>query len=30
MRDYQERLLKRFNYSSSNGCGKAELCPACR
>jgi uncharacterized protein len=28
MRDYQEGLLKRYGYSSKNGCGKAELCPA--
>ena len=28
MRDYQAGLLKRFGYSSTNGCGKAELCPA--
>ena len=28
MRDYQERLKKRFKYSSANGCGEAELCPA--
>ncbi len=28
MRSYQERLQKRFSYSSSNGCGEAELCPA--
>ncbi|MEA2124547.1 MAG: uncharacterized protein QOI80_1329, partial [Solirubrobacteraceae bacterium] len=28
MRDFQQRLEKRFKYSSSNGCGEAELCPA--
>jgi uncharacterized protein len=28
MRDYQAGLLKEYGYSSSNGCGKAELCPA--
>jgi hydrophobe/amphiphile efflux-3 (HAE3) family protein len=28
MRGYQERLKKRFKYSSANGCGEAELCPA--
>jgi predicted RND superfamily exporter protein len=28
MRDYQAGLLKRYGYSASNGCGKAELCPA--
>jgi uncharacterized protein len=28
MRDYQAGLLKKYGYSSSNGCGKAELCPA--
>jgi hydrophobe/amphiphile efflux-3 (HAE3) family protein len=28
MRDYRTRLEKRFAYSSSNGCGQAELCPA--
>jgi uncharacterized protein len=28
MRDYQERLKERFDYSSTNGCGEAELCPA--
>jgi predicted RND superfamily exporter protein len=29
MRSYQERLTKRFKYSSAkNGCGEAELCPA--
>ena len=28
MRDYQAGLLKRYGYSSKNGCGKAELCPA--
>jgi hydrophobe/amphiphile efflux-3 (HAE3) family protein len=28
MRDYQAGLLKKYGYSSTNGCGKAELCPA--
>jgi predicted RND superfamily exporter protein len=28
MRDYRDRLEKRFAYSASNGCGRAELCPA--
>jgi hydrophobe/amphiphile efflux-3 (HAE3) family protein len=28
MRDYQAGLLKRYGYSATNGCGKAELCPA--
>src|SRR4051812_38431300 len=28
MRDYQAALVKRFGYKSSNGCGRAELCPA--
>jgi hydrophobe/amphiphile efflux-3 (HAE3) family protein len=28
MRDYQAGLLKEFGYSSKNGCGQAELCPA--
>ena len=28
MRDYQAGLLKKYGYSSSNGCGRAELCPA--
>ena len=28
MRDYQAGLLKKFEFSSKNGCGKAELCPA--
>ena len=28
MRDYQAGLLKEYGYSSRNGCGKAELCPA--
>jgi hypothetical protein len=28
MRDYQERLLKRYKYSSKEGCGTAQLCPA--
>jgi hydrophobe/amphiphile efflux-3 (HAE3) family protein len=28
MRDYQAGLLKKYGYSASNGCGKAELCPA--
>jgi uncharacterized protein len=28
MRDYQSGLLKKYGYSASNGCGKAELCPA--
>jgi hydrophobe/amphiphile efflux-3 (HAE3) family protein len=28
MRDYQGRLVKRFGYRESNGCGRAELCPA--
>ncbi len=28
MRDYQAGLLKKYGYSATNGCGKAELCPA--
>ena len=28
MRDYQSGLLKKYGYSATNGCGKAELCPA--
>jgi uncharacterized protein len=28
MRDYQSKLLKRFGYTSEQGCGKATLCPA--
>ena len=28
MRDYQAGLLKHYGYSSKNGCGKADLCPA--
>jgi hydrophobe/amphiphile efflux-3 (HAE3) family protein len=28
MRSFQDRLKKRFDYSSTNGCGQAELCPA--
>ena len=28
MRDYQKRLLDRYEYSSRSGCGAAELCPA--
>jgi hydrophobe/amphiphile efflux-3 (HAE3) family protein len=28
MRSYQADLLKRYGYSSTNGCGKAQLCPA--
>lgn len=28
MTDYQNRLVKRFGYSSKRGCGQAELCPA--
>ena len=28
MRDYQSGLLQKYGYSPSNGCGKAELCPA--
>jgi uncharacterized protein len=28
MRDYQATLLKRYGYSPSNGCGRAQLCPA--
>ncbi len=28
MASYQDRLVKRFGYSSKRGCGKAELCPA--
>jgi uncharacterized protein len=28
MRDYQASLVKRFGYRASNGCGRAELCPA--
>ena len=28
MRDYQAGLLEKYGYAASNGCGKAELCPA--
>jgi hydrophobe/amphiphile efflux-3 (HAE3) family protein len=28
MTDYQQRLLKRYGYSATKGCGKAKLCPA--
>jgi uncharacterized protein len=28
MRDYQADLLKRFGYTTKNGCGEARLCPA--
>ena len=28
MTDYQGRLRERFEYSATNGCGEAELCPA--
>jgi hydrophobe/amphiphile efflux-3 (HAE3) family protein len=28
MREYQAGLLKTYGYSSTNGCGRAELCPA--
>ena len=28
MRDYQQRLLKRYKYTTQAGCGNAELCPA--
>jgi hydrophobe/amphiphile efflux-3 (HAE3) family protein len=28
MSSYQGRLVKRFGYSATRGCGKAELCPA--
>jgi hypothetical protein len=28
MRDYQSKLLKRYDYSESRGCGEATLCPA--
>jgi uncharacterized protein len=28
MAAYQARLVKRFGYSASRGCGKAQLCPA--
>lgn len=28
MGSYQESLLKRFGYTSTHGCGKAQLCPA--
>ena len=28
MRSYQAGLLKKYGYSATNGCGKAELCPA--
>jgi uncharacterized protein len=28
MREYQEEVLGRFEYSRQNGCGQAELCPA--
>ncbi len=28
MTDYQSRLRERFEYSATNGCGEAELCPA--
>jgi hydrophobe/amphiphile efflux-3 (HAE3) family protein len=28
MRAYQQRVLREARYSATNGCGKAELCPA--
>jgi uncharacterized protein len=28
MRDYQAGLLKRYGYTTKNGCGEAALCPA--
>jgi hypothetical protein len=28
MSSYQQRVLERFHYSATSGCGKAELCPA--
>ncbi len=28
MRSYQSGLLKRYGYTPSNGCGRAQLCPA--
>jgi uncharacterized protein len=28
MSSYEQRVLKRFGYSSARGCGKARLCPA--
>ncbi len=28
MRDYRARVTERYGYSASNGCGKADLCPA--
>lgn len=28
MRNYQQRLLDKYKYSSKSGCGDAELCPA--
>ena len=28
MSGYQAALVKRFGYSATRGCGKAELCPA--
>jgi predicted RND superfamily exporter protein len=28
MRDYQSGLLKRYGYTTKNGCGRAALCPA--
>ncbi|HEX5146093.1 MAG TPA: MMPL family transporter [Conexibacter sp.] len=28
MADYQQRVLRRFGYSESSGCGTATLCPA--
>jgi len=28
MREYQSGLLEEYGYSATNGCGKAELCPA--
>jgi len=28
MRDYQTGLLKRYGYTPSNGCGRAQICPA--
>ncbi len=28
MRSFQERVKERFDYSTANGCGKAEICPA--
>jgi hydrophobe/amphiphile efflux-3 (HAE3) family protein len=28
MRDYQSKLLKHYGYTPTNGCGRAQICPA--